>query len=424
MLTDKQARALKPKDKPVFDGKVTGLLLAPTTSGCKWTLRYTSPITGKRRDAGLGTYPETSIAEAREKAFAMRKLIDNGTDPIHQRERERQAAAAAAAALTFEAAARKVHEELKPGWKNAKHAAQWINTLETFVFPTLGKRKLEEITPRDCADALRPIWLSKRETATRTRQRMHLVLQWAWAHGLVASNPVSVVDHILPKQTGRPEHQPAMPWRDVPAFVQAHLSDLNPADSTRAALLFLILTATRSGEIRGAAWDEFDLTARVWTIPADRMKANQPHRVPLSANAFELIKKLQAQELHNTFVFPSPREKMLSDMSMTALLRRVKAESDTPGRCATAHGFRSSFRDWASEHGYARDLAERALAHTVANKVEAAYHRTDLLEQRRPMMEKWANHVLTCKEEANDCEDLISHPERTSVAMEQVEMQA
>lgn len=162
MLTDKQARALKPKDKPVFDGKVTGLILAPTTSGCKWTFRYTSPVTGKRRDAGLGTYPETSIAEAREKAFAMRKLIDNGTDPIDQRERERQAAAAAAAALTFEAAARKVHEELKPGWKNEKHAAQWINTMETYVFPKLGKRKLEAITPGDCADALRPIWLLKK----------------------------------------------------------------------------------------------------------------------------------------------------------------------------------------------------------------------------------------------------------------------
>ncbi|WP_231401679.1 MULTISPECIES: tyrosine-type recombinase/integrase [Cupriavidus] len=393
MLTDKQARALKPNDKPVFDGKVTGLLLTPAKSGCKWTLRFTSPTTGKRRDAGLGTYPETSIAEAREKALAMRKLIDNGEDPIDQRNREREAAAVVAAALTFEKAARQVHEELKPGWKNKKHAAQWISTLETYVFPKIGARKLDAITPADCADALRPIWLSKAETAGRTRQRMHAVMQWAWAHGHIAANPLTVIDHILPKQSGKKTHQPAMPWRQVPTFVSQHLKEIDAGDSTRMALLFLILTATRSGEIRGATWAEFDLRNRVWSIPADRMKAAEMHRVPLSEKAVSLLERIKERQLHDTLVFPSPREKILSDMTLTAFLRRAKAESDTPGRFATAHGFRSSFRDWASEHGYARDLAERALAHTVANKVEAAYHRTDLLEQRRPLMESWANHV-------------------------------
>ncbi|WP_104655048.1 tyrosine-type recombinase/integrase [Ralstonia insidiosa] len=394
MLTDKQAKALRPKDKPVFDGKVTGLLLTPTKSGCKWTLRFTSPVTGTRRDAGLGTYPETSIAEARDKALAMRKLIDNGEDPIDRRNREREAASVAAAALTFEKAARQVHEDLKPGWKNEKHAAQWISTLETYVFPKVGNRKLDAITPADCADVLRPIWLTKAETASRTRQRMHAVMQWAWAHGHITANPVSVVDHLLPKQSAKAEHQPAMPWRQVPEFVATYLAEHAPGDSTRAALLFLILTATRSGEVRSATWDEFDLRARVWNIPAARMKANEAHRVPLSEKALTLIKELKQSQLHETLVFPSPREKVLSDMTLTALLRRVKAESDTPGRVATAHGFRSSFRDWASESGYARDLAERALAHTVANKVEAAYHRTDLLEQRRPLMEAWAEHVF------------------------------
>lgn len=398
MLTDKQARALKPNDKPVFDGKVTGLLLTPAKSGCKWTLRFTSPTTGKRRDAGLGSYPETSIAEAREKALAMRKLIDNGEDPIDQRNREREAAAVVAAALTFEKAARQVHEELKPGWKNKKHAAQWISTLETYVFPKIGARKLDAITPADCADALRPIWLSKAETAGRTRQRMHAVMQWAWAHGHIAANPLTVIDHILPKQSGKKTHQPAMPWRQVPTFVSQHLKEIDAGDSTRMALLFLILTATRSGEIRGATWAEFDLRNRVWSIPADRMKAAEMHRVPLSENAVSLLGRIKERQLHDTLVFPSPREKILSDMTLTAFLRRAKAESDTPGRFATAHGFRSSFRDWASEHGYARDLAERALAHTVANKVEAAYHRTDLLEQRRPLMESWANHVHTLVE--------------------------
>lgn len=395
MLTDKQARALKPTDKPVFDGKITGLFLSPTKTGCKWTLRFTSPITGKRRDAGLGTYPETSIAEAREKALTMRKLIDNGTDPIDARNRDREAKAVAAAALTFEKAARQVHDELKPSWKNAKHAAQWISTLETYAFPKIGDRKLDSISPADCADVLRPIWLAKAETASRTKQRIHAVMQWAWAHGHITSNPVSVVDHILPKQSVKPEHQPAMPWRHVPDFVTAHLAKLEPGDTTRAALLLLILTATRSGEVRGATWNEFDMKARTWIIPAERMKAGEPHRVPLSNAAMALLTSMQQLQFHGTLVFPSPREKVLSDMALTALLRRVKAGSDTPGRIATAHGFRSSFRDWASEHGYARDLAERALAHAVTNKVEAAYHRTDLLEQRRPLMEAWGRQVYT-----------------------------
>ncbi|CAJ6412077.1 phage integrase [Burkholderia pseudomallei] len=392
-LTDRQARALQPGDKPVFDGKVTGLLLTPTKNGCKWTLRFTSPVSGKRRDAGLGTYPQTTIAEARDKAQTMRKLIESGIDPIDHRNSEREAAALGIGTLTFEKAARTVHDELKPGWKNAKHAAQWINTLETYVFPSIGNKKLDAITPRDCADTLRPIWIEKPETASRTKQRMHAVMQWAWAHGHVTANPVAVVDHVLPKQNAKKEHQPAMPWRDIPKFVRAHLIERLPADSTRAALEFAILTAVRSGEVRGATWDELDLHEKIWSIPAERMKAKDPHRIPLSDRAVEIIKDLQAQNLHETLVFPSPRGKILSDMTLTALLRRAKAPSDTPGRIATAHGFRSSFRDWASENGYARDLAERALAHTIANQVETAYHRTDLLEQRRPMMQAWADFL-------------------------------
>jgi len=392
-LTDKRARTLKPGDKPVFDGKVTGLMLVPSQASSKWVLRFTSPITGKRRDAGLGTYPQTSIAQAREKALTMRRIIDEGGDPIDERRRERDALSIAVAALTFEKAAREVHQELLPGWKNKKHAAQWISTLETYVFSALGYKRLDAITPADCAEVLRPIWLEKAETASRTRQRMHAVMQWAWAHGHITANPVTVVNHILPKQTTKHAHQPAMPWRDIPQFVSAHLAEIATGDSTRAALLLLVLTATRSGEVRGAVWDEFDLDAAVWTIPGERMKAKEPHRIALSAAALMLIETLRQQSFHDTLVFPSPRGKVLSDMTLTALLRRVNANSDTRGRIATAHGFRSSFRDWASEQGYARDLAERALAHMVPNKVEAAYHRTDLLEQRRAMMQAWAEHV-------------------------------
>ena len=260
----------------------------------------------------------------------------------------------------------------------------------------IDTKKLASITAADCADVLRPIWLTKSETASRTRQRMHAVMQWAWAHGHVAANPVGVIDHILPKQSRKAEHQPAMPWRMIPEFTKTHLSNIAPGESTRAALLLLILTATRSGEVRGATWSEFDLKKNIWTIPAERMKAQEPHRIPLSKASLELIKSLKEIQLHETLVLPSPREKVLSDMTLTAFLRRVKAKSDNEDRVATAHGFRSSFRDWASEQGYSRDLAERALAHTVANKVEAAYHRTDLLEQRRPLMEEWAK--LVCSE--------------------------
>ena len=209
-LTDKQAKALQPGDKPVFDGKVTGLMLTPGKTGSKWTLRFTSSVTGKRRDAGLGVYPEVTIADAREKALTMRRQIDAGKDPIGERDREQQTASVVAA-LTFEKAARELHAELKPGWKNAKHSAQWISTLETGVFPKLGGKPHDAIAPADCAEVLRPIWIEKAETATRTRQRMHAVMQWAWAHGHITANPVSVVDLILPKQNAKKEHQPAMP---------------------------------------------------------------------------------------------------------------------------------------------------------------------------------------------------------------------
>lgn len=182
-----------------------------------------------------------------------------------------------------------------------------------------------------------------------------------------------------------------MPWQDCAAFIAEHLSKRTPGDSVRAALEFIILTAARSGEVREMCWDEVDFDKRTWTIPASRTKTGVVHHVPLSRRALEILEEQRSGNFHPEHVFPSPRGLALSDMALTQLLRRVKAKSDIPSRTATAHGFRSSFRDWASENGYARDLAEKALAHTVSNKVEAAYHRTDLLEQRRPMMEAWAS---------------------------------
>jgi integrase len=300
-LTGKQAKALQLGDKPVFDGKVTGLLLLPGKTGSKWTLRFTSPISGKRRDAGLGVYPEVTIADARDKALAKRRQLDAGKDPIDERNRE-QEAARVAAAPTFEKVARQVHEELKPGWRDEKHGADWIRSLEAYVFPNIGAKALDAVTPADCADVLRPIWLEKAETASRTHQPMHAVMQWGWAHGHITANPVSVVDHLLPKQNAKKEHQPTMPCREIPAFVQAQLRDSKPGESTRAAMLFTILTAARSGEVRGATWSEFDLEAGIWTIPGERMKAKETHRVPLSSQALELVKRLKEQKQYESKV--------------------------------------------------------------------------------------------------------------------------
>ena len=381
-----------------YDAVTPGLFVVPSGAGTgKWVFGFTSPTTKKRREAGLGTYPIVTLAQARTKAQDMARTVRDGADPIQAREAALAAALAAQTAekpLTFAQAACTVHEELRPGWRNSKHAAQWLATLKQYVFPHMGDKPLAEITPKDCADALRPIWLSVPETAVRTRQRMHAVMQWAWAHGHITANPVAVVDHLLPKQNTRKDHQPAMPWRDLPAFLQTHVTLRLASDTTRAALELLILTAARSGEVRAATWDEIDLSAGVWTVPAHRMKAKAPHRVPLASQAVDTLTRLRATGLHDELVFPSLRGKVLSDMTLTSTLRRVEAQSTTPGRTATAHGFRSSFRDWCSEHAYPRDLAERALAHTISNKVEAAYHRTDLLEQRAPMMQRWADFLF------------------------------
>lgn len=394
LLSDTKARNIKPDSPQLAHGGITGLVLIPsqTRGHGKWVIRFVSPVTGKRRNMGLGSYPEIGIAEVGKLGTAIREKLSLGIDPL---EEKKSSPADIPALPDFKKAAETLHKDLLPSWKNAKHGQQWINTLKEYAFPTLGSLQLSEIQPKHIADVLRPIWLSKAETASRLKQRIHAVMAWGWAHGHCSANPVDVVHHLLPSQPGkavRTEHQPAMPWRDIPAFLANHVRNREPYDLTRAMLELLILTAARSGEIRGMTWSEVNLEAEIWTIPPERMKAKMQHRIPLAPSAVALLKSVQGLELHETLVFPTPRtEGMFSDMVLSSFLRRVKAGSDSPDRVATAHGFRSSFRDWCSEHGYPRDLAERALAHTVENKVEAAYHRTDLLEQRRPMMQAWSD---------------------------------
>jgi len=397
MITDLHARNIEAGAKPVFDGLAKGLRLESTsTKGRgKWILRFVSPVTGKRRDYGLGIYPEVSVDKARLRALATREIIREGRDPVAERAINKTVRRAEADALTFKQAAEKVHGEQKPGWKNPKHADQWINTLTTYAFPTIGEKKLADLQPSDFAELLRPIWLTKAETASRVRQRCETVMKWAWAHGKVTSNPVSVVEHLLPQQPGKRErtaHHPSMPWREVPTFIENMLRN-GSENVTRSLLEFVILTAARSGEARLMEWSEVDLEAKTWTVPAARMKAGVRHRVALSDRAVEILNAQRKKHPEGELVFRAPRGGGLSDMALTKFLRDKNAGSSEPGKIATAHGFRSSFRDWASEHGYARDLAERALAHTIVNKSEAAYHRTDLLEQRRPMMEAWADYV-------------------------------
>ncbi|EEV6195605.1 DUF4102 domain-containing protein [Escherichia coli] len=395
LLTDTKARHIKPDDKPISHGGVTGLTLHPssTKGRGKWVLRYVSPVTQKRRNAGLGSYPEIGIAEAAKLAQTMREQLSAGDDPLELKKAE----TTKIVIPTFEEAARKVHTELLPGWRNKKHARQWISTLEQHVFPAMGTVPLDAITPANVADVLRPSWMTIPETSGRVKQRIHKVMQWAWAHGFCSANPVDVVDHLLPQQVSasiRTEHQPAMPWKVIPLYIASRVYTEDRYNVTRGLLLFVVLTACRSGEARAMEWNEIDFKRKIWTIPPGRMKGGLRHRVPLSTQALELLEQMRG--LHENLVFPSPRKQtVLSDMVLTSFLRKTKAISDTQGRFAVAYGFRSSFRDWCSEQRYPHDLAERALAHTIRNKSEAAYHRTDLLNERRPMMQAWGDYVMS-----------------------------
>lgn len=399
IITDLKARNIKPDSPTIPHGGVVGLsLISSATKGKgKWVLRYVSPVTGKRRNAGLGSYPEISIAEAGNKGSEFRVKLEHGIDPLEVKAQQLEERKRALSIPTFQIATQQVYQTLLPSWKNEKHAKQWISSMQTYIFPLLGEMLINQIEPSHIAETLKPIWLEKAETASRVKQRVHAVMAWAWANGYCQSNPVDVVDKLLPTQISkkvRTQHQPAMPWKLIPKFICYSISNKTRYDVTRSLLLFVILTACRSGEARGMTWEEIDWENQIWTIPAERMKMKQKHRVPLSKQAMNVLKDLQG--LHEKWVFPSPRKQtILSDMVLTSFLRKHNAPSDIPNRVATAHGFRSSFRDWCSEHGYARDLAERALAHTVANQVEAAYHRTDLLEQRRPMMQAWADFVMS-----------------------------
>lgn len=374
-LTAMQVRNL---NKPGRYADGNGLYLVVDPSGAKrWLLRVI--VQGKRRDIGLGGTSLVSLSEAREKALSYRKLARDGGDPLAEKRKEKREIP------TFIKAAEQVHAEHKASWKNKKHGDQWINTLKDYVFPQLGETRVDQIHTPDVLKALGPIWLTKPETARRVRQRIKAVLDWAKAAGFRSGeNPVVGVEKGLPKQNGRDSHHEAMPYGQVPAFIK----DLRASDAgeiTRLAFEFLILTASRTSEVLQARWNEIDLDQALWTVPAERMKAGRIHRVPLSDRCLAILKRARELGADSSYVFPGrSADKPLSNMVFLMMLRRMKLD-------VTAHGFRSSFRDWAAEAThFPREVAEMALAHTIENKVEAAYRRGDLMEKRREMMTAWA----------------------------------
>jgi integrase len=388
-LTDTKARTIKPDDKNLADGTVMGLTLQPTaTKGRgRWNLRFVSPVRKKRRDMGLGVYPEVPIVEARRLAAEARQMIGRGDDPIDAREKRKTPALR----MTFEQASRQMHDQQKSGWSQ-RHSQSWITSLEMYVFPTIGSRPVDSLVVEDFRKVLDPIWLKLPQTAVRVKQRCKAVMDWCMAQGLIVGNPCTSLEHLLPNKKVRTTHQPSMPWKEIPEFVQNVLHD-GTVGTCREALEFVILSAARSGEIRKMRWAEVDLEKKVWTCPAEIMKGGIAHRVPLSWRMTEILESQKRRALHPTLVFPSPRGKVLSDNTLSKFLRDHQAISDTPRRTAVVHGFRSSFRDWGTERGYAEHILEVCLAHKERNSLVAAYKRTDLLEQRVPIMNDWADFV-------------------------------
>ena len=357
-----------------------GLLLRIDDRGArKWVLR--TMVAGRRRDIGLGSAVEVTLGEARDRRDAIRREIRGGADPIAAKRKK-------AETPDFATLARDIHSSLKGDWKNGKHRAQWLRTLEIYAFPSLGRVKVDAIDGPAIESVLSPIWTAKPETARRVKQRIARVLDVAIARNhRPGPNPADAAMADKSKKRPKQKSFAAMPYADVPGFfVQLCKS---PAPTTgNLALRLLILTAARTGEVLGARWDEIDEKAALWIVPAERMKMGEAHRVPLSPAALAILNDVRRLCDGSPLIFPGPkRGQPLSNMVFTAALKRMNIPY-------TAHGFRSSFRDWAEEATrYTHAAKESALAHKVKDKVEAAYRRTDLLEQRRAMMTDWARYV-------------------------------
>jgi integrase len=369
------------------DGR--GLYLAIRADSRAWVFRYRDRVTGKLRDMGLGALADLSLAEARKARDRMRAQLRDGLDPIHEKRAQRAAALLSRAKLmTFGECADAYITAHAAGWRNEKHRQQWANTLTTHA-ATLRPLPVSEITTDLVLRCLEAIWRTRTETASRLRQRIEAILDWATVRKFrTGDNPARWRGHLdallpAPAKVTKAEHHAALAWADLPAFA----ADLRARSSLSArALEFVILTACRAGEVAAARWSEVDLDAATWTIPGERMKAGAEHRVPLSARAVEILRGLPAT---GPFVFPGLRGSHLNPESMRKFL-----QVDMDRASITVHGFRSSFRDWAAEStAYAGEVVEMALAHTIKNKAEAAYRRGDLLAKRAKLMQAWADYL-------------------------------
>ncbi len=410
------AREVEKKIAPGLYGDGGGLTLQITKAGVKsWLYRYM--IKGKAYGMGLGPAHTVTLADARQKAAEARKLVIEGVNPLEaKRQRQLDSEMVKARLMTFDQCASVYIEAHRASWKNAKHADQWTNTITTYVSPLIGSMPVELIDTALVVKVLAQLdengqqfWQVKNETATRVRGRIESILGWATTSGFrFGDNPARWKGHLenllaTISKASRLKNHPSLEWTRVGAFFNA----LRQRDGVAArAAEFAILTASRSGEVRGASWSEIDLSAKVWTIPAVRMKAKREHQVPLSDAAIALIKQLPRLD-GKYLVFPGSKGQTLSDMSLTAVIRRMNGETpmwtDKDGNTITMHGFRSTFRMWAAEStNYPREVAEHALAHQLPDAVERAYQRGTQFTKRAAMMNEWAKFCRTVRGEGGE----------------------
>lgn len=367
------------------DGNRTGLYLRVDANGAKFWIQRIM-ISGKRCELGLGSPPVITLANARSTALENKRTVVEGGDPLKAKRMAR-------AIPSFKTAAYEVFELNKPTWRNPKHAAQFINTIETYVIPKLGHMKVSDITPSDVMAVLTPFWTDKQETARRVKQRISLIFKWSIAQGYRDFDPSQNVAEALPKQTKVKNHRKALHYSEVPGCITA-VQNSSAASTTKLAIELLILTASRSGEIRNARWEEFELensprsTYPIWRIPADRMKAKREHIVPLANRSIDILRAAKRLSDGTEFVFPGASPgKTLSDMTLSKLVKGL-------GYNADVHGFRTSFKTWAQEKtDYQNEVSEMALAHTIKNKAEAAYARSNYFEKRCKLMQDWSDFL-------------------------------
>ena len=379
-----EAKAIK---KPgVYHAGDTLYLRVGNNGSKSWIQRLT--IDGKRCDIGLGSFKLVTLAEARDIAFENRKEARiHKRDPLAEKRK--------AKIPIFREAAMQTYEALKPRWRSGKHTKNWLQIMEKYAIPVIGTVRIDKLGREDVLKIVTPLWTKRPETARRLRQKMRTTFKWAQAHGFIESNPAGeMIDGALPKQRAVKEHFRALHYQDVAGALE--IIERSGITTAKLAFRFLVLTAARSGEVRSVIWDNIDLENRIWTVPAERMKANREHRVPLSDAALAVLEQVRLLADGSGLVFPSSMRpgKQMSDMTLTKVLRDNGLASE-----ATVHGFRSSFRDWCADTGSPREVAEAALAHVVPG-VEGAYFRSDLFERRRLLMQQWAAYLAGIGTEA------------------------